>query len=294
MTAQPPTPSQRISPIPFPTHYELPSRPDDTSPAVQDAYRQSRFLLGRDLDLFGHLMNLQLRIVADSHPSRYRRHPYAAIMGLWSRAFLYLADGCTLVTRGAYASCLPLVRTACECLAAQDQLRREEMDQFLEWAASSPRTDAAHKALEVEMGPYFAGGALASDERLRSVYRPAGDLGRPNFGATLLQVGPESNNRRLTLTFADRAFHLGWAELVLGWLLALAERQLAVAVAAEGIFALSDEVRAACDSLAAEVDTALARSDRCRIEEVEEEGYKRYLVHNFRRTSGSIPKRVLL
>lgn len=294
MTGQPPSPPQRISPVPFPERYDLPGRPDDASPAVQDAYRQSQFLLGRDLDLFGRLMNLQLSVVAESNPSRYRTHPYAALMGLWSRAFLYLADACTLVMRGAYASCLPLVRAACECIAAGDQLRREEMDQFLDWAASTPRTDAAHKALELEMGHYFAGGALASDERLRSVYRPASDLGRPNFGATLLQVGPESNNRRLALTFADRAFHLGWAEIVLGWLLALAERQLAVALAAEGIFAVTDDVRAACDGLAAEVDAALDRSDRCRIEEIEEDGYKRYLVHNFRRTSSSALKRVLL
>jgi len=291
---RPPTPLQRVSPVPFPERYNLPGRPDDPSPVVQDAYRQSQFLLGRDLDLFGRLMNLQLRIVADSHHSRYRTHPYAALMGLWSRAFLYLADACTLVTRGGYASCLPLARAACECIAAQDQLRREEMDQFLDWAASTPRTNESHKALEVEMGHYFAGGALASDERLRSVYRPASDLGRPNFGATLLQVGPESNNRRLALTFADRAFHLGWAELVLGWLLALAERQLATALAAEDIFALTDDVRAAYGTLAKEVDAALGRSDRCRIDEIEDEGYKRYLVHNFRRTGGSAPKRVLL
>jgi hypothetical protein len=123
----------------------------------------------------------------------------------------------------------------------------------------------------MEMGHYFAGGTLASDERLRSVYRPASDLGRPNFGATLLQVGPESNNQRLALVFADRAFHLGWAEIVLGWLLALAERQLHVALATEDVFALSDEVRATHGYLAAEVDAALARGDRCRIEEVEEE-----------------------
>ena len=291
---RPPTPPQHVSAIPFPERYNPPGRPDDASPTVQDAYRQSQFLLGRDLDLFGRLMNLQLRIVADSHHSRYRTHPYAALMGLWSRAFLYLADGCTLVTRGAYASCLPVVRAACECIAAQDQLRREEMDQFLEWAASTPRTNEAHKALEVEMGHYFAGGALASDERLRSVYRPASDLGRPNFGATLLQAGPESNSRRLALTFADRAFHLGWAELVLGWLLALAERQLAVALGAEEIFAITDDVRAAYATLAAEVDAALARSDRCRIDEMEDEGYKRYLVHHFRRTGGSAPKKVLL
>lgn len=291
---QAPTPPQRVSAIPFPERYDLPGRPEDPSPAVQDAYRQTQFLLGRDLDLFGRLMNLQLRIVADSHHSRYRTHPLAALMGLWSRAFLYMADACALATHGGYASCLPLLRAASECVAAQDQLRREEMDQFLGWLAATLKPHKVHKALEVELGSYFAGDALASDERLRSIYRPASDLGRPNFGATLLQVGPESSSQRLALTFGDRAFHLGWAELVLGWLLALAERQLHVALAAEGIFALSDEVRAAYGSLAAEVDAALDHPDRCRLEEVEEENFKRYLVHNFRRTSGSAPKKVLL
>ena len=294
MITQPPTPPQRVSAIPFPERYDLPGRPEDSSPAPQDAYRQTQFILGRDLDLFSRLMNLQLRIVADSNPSRYRTHPLAALMGLWSRAFLYLSDACTLATRGGYASCLPLVRTACECIAAQDQLSREEMDQFLEWASLTLKTHEAHKALEMELGHYFAGGALASDTRLRSVYRPASDLGRPNFGATLLQVGPESNNQRLALVFADRAFHLGWAEIVLGWLLALAERQLHVALAAEDVFALSDEVQATYGPLAAEVDAAMGRGDRCRIEEVEEENYKRYLVHNFRRTSGGAHKKVLL
>ena len=289
-----PIPTQRVSGIPSPDSYALPGRPDDPSAPVQDAYRQTQFLLGKDLSLFERGMDLQLRVVRESSGSQYRNHPYAALMGLWSRTFLYLADACLLVTRGAYASALPLVRSACECIAAQEQLRRAEMDHFFHWLYTTLRPDEAHKAFEVEMGRYFAGETLASDERLRSVYRPASDLGRPNFGATVLQVGPESNNLRLALTFADRAFHLGWAELTLGWLLAPAERQLHVAVSAAGTFVISDEVRAEYDALAREVDAALADPARCAIEEVEEENYKRYLVHNFRRTSGGAPKKVLL
>ena len=289
-----PTPTQRVSGIPFPDSYGLPGRPDDASAQVQDAYRQTQFLLGKDLSLFERGMNLQLRIVGESSGSQYRNHPYAALMGLWSRTFVYLADSCLLVTRAAYASTLPLVRAACECIAAQDQLRRSEMDHFFHWLYTTLRPDEAHKAFEVEMGRYFAGETLAADDRLRSVYRPASDLGRPNFGATVLQVGPESNNLRLALTFADRAFHLGWAELTLGWLLALAERQLHVAVGAGGTFAISDELRSQCEAFARDVDALLADPSRCTIEEVEEENYKRYLVHNFRRTSGGAPKKVLL
>ncbi len=288
------TPRRRIAAIPFPERYDLPRRPEDPSPAVRDAYRQTRMLLGGDLDLFARLMNLQSRIVADSRHSRYRTHSYAALIGLWSRTFLYKADACALVSRGAYASCLPLLRAASECVAAQEQLRAEDMDWFTGWLRGTLKTRRSLKALEFELGSYFAGETLAADERLRSVYRPASDLGRSNFGATLLQVGPESDSRRLALTFGDRAFHLGWAELILGWLLTLAERQLDVALTAEAIFALSDEVRAAYDSLAAGVDEALGRTDRCRIEEVEEDNFTRYLVHSFRRTSDSAPKNVLL
>lgn len=288
------TPRRRIAAIPFPERYNLPSRPEDPSPAVRDAHRQTRLLLGGDLGLFRRLMNLQLRIVADSRHPRYRTHSYAALTGFWSRTLLYKADACALVSRGAYASCLPLLRAASECVAAQDQLRAEDMDWFTGWLSGTLKTRRSLRALEIEMGSYFAGETLAADERLRSVYRPASDLGRPNFGATLLQVGAQSDAQRLALTFGDRSFHLGWAELILGWLLTLAERQLHVALAAEGIFALSDEVRAAYGSLAAEVDGALGRADRCRIEEVEEDNFTRHLVHNFRRTQGSDPKKVLL
>lgn len=292
MMTQPPQPGQRVSPMRFPERYELPGRPD--APAAGDAYRQTQFLLGNDLELFATGMDLQLQVLRDSSPSRYRTHPLAAVVGLWSRAYLGLADACTLLTRGSYVSCLPLVRAACECVAAQEGLRRADMDEFLGWLAATLKPNERHKATEVELGRYFAGEVLAGDERLRDVYRPASDLGRPNFGATLLQVGPESNNQRLALVFADGAFHIGWAELVLGWLLALAERQIHVTVDADDLFPISDDVRSRYDGFARGVDAALANSARCSIEEVEEEGYKRYLVHNFRRTSGTAPKKVLL
>ena len=49
--------------------------------------------------------------------------------------------------------------------------------------------------------------------------------------------------------------------------------------------------------IAANRGTALNLStadDRCRIGEIEENGNRRYLVENFRRTSGAAPKRILL
>lgn len=294
MEHQPPAPTQRVSAVPFPDAYALPKIEPGAAISAQHAHRQTQFLLGGDLRLFEEGMNLQLRIVRDAAHSSFRKHPYAALIGLWSRAYLSLADGCLLAARGSYGSCAPLVRAACEFVAAQHQLHAGEMALFLEWLAGALRPNDAHKAVDIGLGRYFAGEALAADERLRSVYRPASELGRPNFGATLLQVGPESSSVRLALSFADTAFHFGWAELTLGWLLAVCERQLAVAVHAKGVFPIHDDVHRAYADFARRVGETLARPDRCAVQEIDEDGVKRYLVVNFRRAPSGAPKKVLL
>lgn len=289
-----PRPGHRVSAIPAPERYDLPPKPAAAPAPVQDAYRQTTFLLRKDLALFQDGMNLQLAIVAASSASRFRTHRLAAIESLWSRVFLYLSDACLAISRGTYVSAAPLVRAACECLAAERQLHATEMDEFIEWLGGRLVPERSFKAIDVGLGHYFAGAALAEDERLRSVYRPASDLGRPNFGATLLQVGPESNNTRLALTFADTAFHLGWAQIALGWLLALSERQIQSAVHMPDVFAITDETRRAYSDLARRTDDLLDDPSRCRIVEVEMEDGKHYLVENFRRLSSGAPRKYLL
>ena len=288
-------PAQRVSPIQSPSEYVLPGRPDSAaSTAVQDAYRQTQFLIGGDLSLFAEAMNLQLGLVKDAYPSKYRTHALAAITALWSRVYGYLGDALLLLTRGSYGSTLPLVRAACEAIAAEEGLRSGEMDEHTKWLLNTLKPDETFKAFEFELGRYFAGEVIARDAVLRAVYRPTSDLGRPNFGATLLQVAPESNNQRLAISFADATFHLSWAEIGAGWLLALALRQTRVVVDADPVFPVSDERRAAYTDLQRRVDAALARDDRARGEEVEQDGNRRYVVHGFRRTSGGAPKKVLL
>jgi hypothetical protein len=288
-----PAPLQRVSAIPFPDDYVLPGKPDGPVTA-QDAYRQTTFVLKDDLRLLADGMQLQLKIVRDSSHSSFRKHPYAALIGLWSRTFSTLSDACLLALRASYESCAPLARAACEYVAAQHQLHAGEMPEFLEWLAASLRPDEAHKATYIGMGRYFADETLAADARLRAIYRPASELARPNFGATLLATGPESNNQRLALTFADTTFHVGWAELTLGWLLGVCERQVAVAVHARDVFAIQDDTHDAYGAFAERVDAALARSERCRIEEIDVDGQKRYLVHNFRRQPSGAPRKWLL
>lgn len=289
---EPPTPIQRVSGISLPEDYHLPAKPSDA--AVQDAHRQTTFILGNDLHLFEEAMQLQLRVTRDASHSAFRKHPYAAMMGLWSRTYSALADACMLTLRGSYASVPPLARAACEQIAAQHQLHATDMELFTEWLAAALRPDEKHKAIDVGIGRYFAGETLAADVTLRAVYRPASELGRPNFGATLAEVGPESNNRRLALSFGETAFHLGWAELTLGWLLTLCERQLAVAVHAKDVFAIHEDTHAAYAGIASRVAAALARPDRCSIDEVPDGDYTRYLMHNVRRAAGGAPKKLLL
>lgn len=291
---QHPEPAQRVTPPRPPDRYEPPGRPEGATAGVQDAFRQTWFLLGKDLRLFAEGMNLQLEIVRATRPTAQQRHAMAALTGLWSRTYLYCADACALLTYGSYVSCLPLIRAACECLAAQVQLKGAEMEQFRQWLAGTLRPDEAHKAFELELGRYFAGETLAGDPQLRLIYRAASDLGRPNFGATILQIAPESNNLKIALTFADHAFHIGWAELIIGWLLVLCEQQVSFISRAEDVFEVPSAVKERCAAFGRQVELLLANPLRCRIEEVDEGGYKRYLVHNFRRSAGAAPKKILL
>ena len=82
-------PEKRVTPISAPDEYVLPGRTEAGS--AQDAFRQTQFVLGADLDLFARAMNLQLRIAKETFPfSRNRTHELTAIAGLWSRTYLYI------------------------------------------------------------------------------------------------------------------------------------------------------------------------------------------------------------
>jgi hypothetical protein len=126
------------------------------------------------------------------------------------------------------------------------------------------------------------------------VYRAASDFGRPNFGATLMLTAPESNNARLAYAFDDHAFHVALAEIELGWLIRLCERQVAVAVHMHDVLNITEETHTAYGDYARRVDALLAEASRARVEEVEDGNFKRWLVHNFRRQPSGAPKKLLL
>jgi hypothetical protein len=288
-------PVHRIAPVVAPDTWELPPKLDSASQAVQDADRQTRFQLGNDLRLLHEGMNLQLRVVQDSHPARYRTHPLAAALLPWSRAFLGIGDAAALVLRGSYASCPPIVRAACECIAASTQLRMEELPAFQEWLSDALRPNEEHKAVDVGMGQFFAGSTVAADPRFSNVYRAASELSRPHMGASLLLTAPESNQQRLAVTFGDQTFHFAWAQLILGWLLALCEVQLRLVLGTGGdVFNLTVAAGEQCAAWKERVEAALTDSQRCTAEAVIVDGDQRWLIHNFRRQAAGAPRKYLL
>ena len=278
----------KIAPFAFPERYEPPGRPDTASPVVRDAHRQTQFLLSSDLSLFEQAMGLQLAAVAVL--AKKRSPETAALLGFWSRTFSYLSDTRALLSRASYPSCPPLLRAACDCIAAQRSLLAEGFGEYREWLATAMGKDREHAASYIDLGRYRAGSALAQDTRLGSTYRFLTDLAMPHFGGTVLQVGPDSSQQRLALTFAGGAFHLGWAELIAGWLLLLAEAQIKTALAADELNAVG-ALKEDAARLGKQIEEALASSRRCRAEELDD---GRRLIHNFRRAVSGAPKRVLL
>lgn len=286
-------PPQRVAPVIFPPVWTLPARPDAPPQAV-DAFRQTEFGLRPDLRLLERGLNLQLRVVADSYPASHRTMPAAAFQLYWSRLFQALSDAALLLTRGSYASVPAIVRTACECFAAAAQLGGDEHEMFLAFLAHAFQPDETRHATSIGRGSYLAGGTLAAVPALGAVFRAASELSRPSLGATFLAVAPESNRQMLAVLFADQSFHHGWAQLELGWLLMLCSVVLG-SVAADGSpLHVEAETRAAIDALLPEIERALADPQRCRIEEIEEHGERRFLIHNFRRQPGGAPKKLLL
>ena len=287
-------PPQRVSGMRVPEAWSLPGKPSDLSPDAEDAWRQTGFLLSEELHLLDAGFGLHLQLVASGYAPAARSMTMAAFASLWSRAFSSSADAASLVRRGAYQSAIPLVRQAVEHVAAQAQLGGE-LDAFRAWAHRAYGRHADSRAEEVGVGYFFGGEAIASDEHLRVVYRAAGDLGRPNFGPTALFVANEASHSRYPLVFADEAFHLGWAQLLLGWLLRIGARQLHTALHLREQFPAAPEVREAAVEQVRAAERLLASPGRCALEEyVDEDGRRRHLLVEFRRRPSDAAKRILL
>jgi hypothetical protein len=272
----------------YPERYVLPRRPADAQKTTLDAYRQTQFLLSEDLAWFERAMNCQLGIVAANRKSR---DPHVAMLSAyWARVFHCLSATCSAVCFGSYSSCPPLIRTACDCLAAQRALIADGFADQDEWIPTAVSRATADGALAIDIGRFRAASVLAEDETLGRLYRIVSELSMPSFGGTVLQTSPDTTADRASISFAEGSFHLAWAQLCLGWLLTLSSAQLQTTAESQ-LFVIDERLIGEIEQIAEGVRTTLGAPQRCHVEEHDDGGF---LFHNYRRTAGGQPKRVLL
>ncbi|MFN0145437.1 MAG: hypothetical protein ACKVT1_02920 [Dehalococcoidia bacterium] len=268
-------------------------KPPAGSAGSADAYRQTGFVLGAEVEMAVEGLNIEGAIAQGSSGAKQRTQQMASALGLWSRAWLCRLEALHAVQWGNYTAAIPLIRSAADCQAAGLWLLQTDAAEWVEWLAQGGMALAAEEhAMEYQLHAFRSAEVLAGHEILGPVYRTATDLSLPHFGTTLLLAGSDSTPERVLMTFADRDFHLGLAELVLGWLHQLAAAQVEACLAYEGVFGIPDP--AGAQAFATRSRAAAATPSRCRVEVVEREGMTRYLVQNWRRAPGAAPKRVLL
>lgn len=267
-------------------------KPPMASPSA-DAYRQLGFVLGQDVDAVVRGLEAESAIADASSDGRHRTQAMASALGPWSRSWLCRSEALQAVAWGNYVAAFPLVRAAADALAARLALLRTGAAEWDEWLAAGgiERAPEEH-ATEFELHPFRSGETLAAEPELGRIYRQATDLALPHFGSTLLLAGSESGPGRVAITFGDRDFHHGLAELALGWLLALSALELEGALAHDGVFRIDDVP--GTEALVRDLRALVERPGRCRIEEIERGGMRRYLVHDFRRRPQDAARRILL
>lgn len=292
MSDQPPH-GQRVSPFSFPEAYELPDRPEKPS-AATNAWRQTQFSLKGDLSLLKRGMELQLALVRAAYPARKRSLTMSAVLSFWSRAWMAEGEVIGLASRGSYASAFPLLRAAADAIGVQQEMLETDAADWKEWLARGLRQDQAYKAWEFELGLFRSGGAMSRNEDAGHVFRVASDFAMPNFGATLLLSGAESNLQRVLIGFGDQSFHAGWTELAFGLVLRLQRAQVDLISEHRTRVDWNEDLEKAVTGFHEGVAKALGASLRCRAEELDEESGRRMLIHNFRRQSGGAPRKILL
>ena len=287
-------PPQRVSPITVPEEDPALPAPGESQPAlVRDAFREFRFACSGESGWIERSLTLQRDIVRASRGSRYRNHRYTAALLLWSRIDAVALETWRLIAWANYAAVPPLIRAALEWLGAEQAIVGSEFEEFEAYLRDFAQHDAEHVAVELGMGQYMAGQQLAMAAELGNVYRAAAELARPHFGASMLVTASESNRQRVLVHWGDRAFHLGWAQLLSGWLMVLLGRQSRFAVG-RGLFAVDAARRESFQALTRQAETILAAPDRCRGEWVTKKGRQRLLISGFRRQPSGAPLRLLL
>ena len=269
------------------------AKPPVDSAGSADAYRQTTFVLGEEVELALEGLRLEAAIAEASSGAKFRSQITASAIALWSRAWLSRLEALHALEWGNYTSAVTLVRAAADHQAAMLYLVRTGASEWDEWLdGGGVQLAPAEHATEFRLHAFRAAEVLAAHDVLGPIYRASTDLSLSHFGSTLLFAGSESDPARVAVTFGDRDFHVGLAELHLGWLLELGSALLRDIAQFDSVFGTVEGN--SVEKWLKDAERTQARRDRCRIETVEQDGMKRYLVHNWRREPRSAPKKLLL
>lgn len=257
-----------------------------------DAHRQTGFILREELDLLVEGLELEGQHAQVAAGSKFRNRVVAAVLGPWSRGWLARLQALHATEWGDYSSAAVLVRAAADFEAAAAAHLSDQAAEWTGWIDAGGIGEAPSlRAAEFRTHPFRSAESLARLPTLGGVYREASLFALPHLGSTALLTASESNGERYLATFGDRDFHLGLAELTLGWLLRLGIGHAEVMRTAGG------QLPPPPDKTQDWLERAgllVARRDRCRLEDIEHEGESRMLLVNWRREPRGAPKRVLI
>ena len=298
MTADPANtpgpPRQRISPITFPSETPALAKPRDDEPQVRrDAFRETSFALPLDLRWLNDAFTLQRKIVEQSYGSSFRNRRYASALIFWSRVYSAGLEARTLTARASYSAALPLLRAMMEWLGAEQAVVGDEQVEFEDWLRDAWSNNQEHHATEIGMGQYMAGQQIAMAPETADAYRAVSELSRSHFGASALLSADGSHDKRFLVNWSDEAFHLGWAQLLIGWQIVIQDRQCRFAVGS-GLFGVESEDRQEYQRLHRQTQSLLEDARRCKASWIVDNGRQRLLIENYRRQPSGAPKRILL
>jgi hypothetical protein len=249
-------------------------------------------VLGDEIDAILAGLNLEGHIAEASAAPKFRKQRMVAQLGLWSRAWLARLQALHAAECGNYGPAIALVRVAADLQAAELLIEESDAAEWSEWLAEPAIAIAAEEhATLFRLHPFRAAEVLARHPRLAAVYRAASDCSMPHFGATLLLAASDSTPERVLMTFGDRDFHLGLAEVVFGWLLELTEIKAEQLLGSASPYSVTDPnaLRGARERSSRLLD----KRDRCRVTTLDDSPY-RYAVENWRRAPGAATKRIVL
>lgn len=270
---------------------ERSSRPPAGSAGSVDAHRQIAFVLGETVDLVLDGLRLESAVAGEAAGSRYRNLTVAALLATGSGAWLARLEALHAIEWGAYQAAVPLIASAADHEAACAAILRDgpaAWQDLLDAGGVSDMHEAHATRLALGEPPEDA----ELPELLAGVRDAARALARPSPGATLLLAGGESGPGRLAVTFGDRDFHMAFAELTSGWLLALGVAKVELLLEAGDVLPISDP-----DALTRWARSARRELDeprRCRIERREIGGAERHVVENWRRGTAGAVRRIVL